>query len=126
MDDLIRVAAENKIIGSLQAPENELKLNVRNILHFIDNHKIIDLFYLRQIAVRKDIRVVKAVLLQESQVFFKQRICPFTLIGKKDGLPDPEAKIFFAGKPRFVHDGPGQHTPELLVEAMNVGDALLL
>jgi len=80
MHYLIGVSAKDKIVLIFEAVKDNLKLDIGNVLHFINNYKIIYLPDVFQIAVRKNVRIIKAVFLEKDEIFLKKCIISRTFL----------------------------------------------
>src|SRR4030042_3361674 len=88
MNYLVGISAEDKLVRSLQGCQNELKLDVRYILHFIDDYKVVCLLRVFQIAVGEDAGVIISIFFKKDQIFFEEPVDKLTLAVEINGLAD--------------------------------------
>ena len=120
MHDLMRIAAKKETILGLERIENQRKLGVCEVLHFVHDDEIVARFGLRAPGVRDEIEIEEPLLLQPSQIFFEQFVHRRARFARREeGLPHAERLIFGLGQ--RPAGGRAEHAAEFFEQRMRVG-----
>jgi len=77
--------------------EDQVHLHVRNVLHLVDDGKIIGGPGVWQVLVRQQVHVVKGPLAQIRTVLLENSKSFGSILVEENRLPDTEAEIVFEG-----------------------------
>src|ERR1700748_3720670 len=72
MHDLVRIAAQQEMMSRLQRIEDQRELGVGEILHLVDDDKIVTRLGLGEPSVRDEIQVEELLLLEPDPILFEE------------------------------------------------------
>ena len=99
VDDLVRVAAENKVTRLAQGFQDQIELDIGDVLNLIHHNKVVPGDSPGQIVMADDIGIKQPLGTEKLAVFIKQVINPGPLVITEDGLFDAQPQVLLPGEP---------------------------
>ena len=96
MNDLVGIAAEQKMPGTAQRFQDERELHGRYVLDFVDNHEVVTRRGFVEPFPSDQIEVEEFRVLQPGKIFFVEVIEPAALVRGEDRLAHAQGEIIFA------------------------------
>ena len=124
VDDLVGVARDDELPRRLERPEHERKLDVGEVLHFVDRDEVVDRLHVRQRGMGDEVRLVQVFRCEPGAVAFEQLEEDGALLRIEHRLTHAEAEIRITGE-RPLRLG-GEHAAQLLEGLVGVGEPDLL
>ena len=98
VDNLIGVATQHELAGAFERVQHQRKLRIGQVLHLIDDDKVVGRLCQRLPGVCHQVGVKQLVVGQPLAVFAKQVVDGSALLGRKNRLARPQRQIGFAAE----------------------------
>jgi hypothetical protein len=96
MDDLVRIAAEQKMTRPLQRLEDQRQLHGGDVLHFVDDHEVVARRGQCLPLLGDEIEIKEPGLAQPGAILLEQVVDALALVDRKDRLTNAERQIGLA------------------------------
>ena len=118
MDDLVGIAAQQKMAGVLQHLQHQAQLHRGEVLHLVDHHKVVLRLGGFHPRLGHQVQVVQATVGQPLAVFVEQVVQRVALGRGKQALAHAQRQVLGAGQ--YTLGGGGQHAPDFLERLVGI------